>query len=286
MPRFPPSLTFHTPRDIWVVRQTRQWDWQGPAMVHWIVGGSPWHTLCHIPGPPQMLHTSDSEGWPVGCLHAGGCGGGACGFPNPYRGGHVTGRGPRAPGGVGYCPAYPWLTRGSFWPGWHCQTRGDGSYPQEWGGYCCLHQDFPDCWLSVQSHPLEDADTPMGIPRGAWLDLNSLGSAQIVTTRYNKTGKLEYHCKARGIFRMSLCVAPPYIPGQSGTNWELKDQSVSKLLLISMKNLELSEYPLRKTDQDPNKNWFRLENWTWHRTEDYQNQNLKLSWTVNSSVNS
>ena len=79
--------------------------------------------------------------------------------------------------------------------------------------------------LAVRSAPpsLKDADTPLGIPRGAWLDLTSLGSTQIVIVRNSLAGELEYYYKDRVISRMSLCLTPHYIPGQPGTNWELRE---------------------------------------------------------------
>ena len=53
-------------------------------------------------------------------------------------------------------------------------------------------------------------------------------------------GELEYHYKTRVISRMSLHLTASNFP--DWPDWELKDQQVSKLLLTSMKNLELSEY--------------------------------------------
>ena len=64
------------------------------------------------------------------------------------------------------------------------------------------------------------------------------------------TGELVYQCEARDISRMPLQLTSPNIQDQPSTIQELKDQWASKLLLTYVQNLQLSEYPLRKTDQD------------------------------------
>ena len=65
--------------------------------------------------------------------------------------------------------------------------------------------------LTIRSRlpPLEDADMPMRIPIGAWLDLTFLSSMQITILQNNITGELEYQYKARVITRMSLHLIPP-----------------------------------------------------------------------------
>ena len=144
---------------------------QGPAMVHWVGGDSPQHTLQHSPGLLQMPQTPDGEGWHVGC-----------GFPNPYGGGCVTGRAHRASERAGNIPAYPQLTEGGFWAWRNYQARGDGRcLPQMWRcRYCCPHQDLPDCWLSDQGHlPWRMQTLPSEYPEGPswtwppWLHIDS-----------------------------------------------------------------------------------------------------------------
>ena len=58
-------------------------------------------------------------------------------------------------------------------------------------------------------HHLEDADTPMGVLRGAQLDLNSLRSMQVIITWNDMIGELEYHYETRVISRVSQCLTPP-----------------------------------------------------------------------------
>ena len=79
--------------------------------------------------------------------------------------------------------------------------------------------------------PLGDAETTIGMPRGAWLDLTCLSSIQITVSQNDLTGELEYHYKARVVSRMSLHLTLPHIQDQPGINQELKDQLVNKPLL-------------------------------------------------------
>ena len=166
------------PRDIWMVRRD-----QMVGLVRALqqcakqLGGTSLYTLQCSLGPPQMPWTPDGEGWSVGCLCARGCMGGACGFPNPYGGGCVIGRRPRAPRRSGNSPAYPvWV---------------EDSEPEDTvspGVMAAVPQNIQRSILppplgfaqplAFGSGPplLENVDTPVGIPRGTQTDLASLSS--------------------------------------------------------------------------------------------------------------
>ena len=96
----------------------------GPPVVCNTIRGSPQNTLhCH-PGPLQVSWASYWEGWPIRCLHDGGCRGGACDLPKLCREGHATGWLSRASGGAGNHCTYPQPTWRGFWA-WGSHQLGD-----------------------------------------------------------------------------------------------------------------------------------------------------------------
>ena len=79
--------------------------------------------------------------------------------------------------------------------------------------------------LAIESGPppLEDADLLVGVPQGAWLDLTSLGSMQMIFTQNTLMGEFEYHYKTRVISQTSLHLTLPDFPDQPNTHWELEE---------------------------------------------------------------
>ena len=79
--------------------------------------------------------------------------------------------------------------------------------------------------LAVKSWPppLEDAGSPLHIPQGAWLDLSSLGSIQVVITQNTLRGELQYHSQTRVISQTSLHIALPDYPDQLNIFQQLKE---------------------------------------------------------------
>ena len=221
------------PRDIWVVRRD-----QMVGLARALQHCAKWSGLPPAYSAVQSRTSANASNpcwrwttcWMPPCWRLWGR---SLGLPNPYRGGHVTGRGPRAPWGVGNCPAYPRLTRRGFWAWWCCQTRGYGSCPPkhaEMGtatstGIC----QTAGCQIGATSpggcrHPYGNTQRDL-----AGSDLPQLHRDHHCEEQC--TGELEYHYEARVISRMSLHITPPYIPGQPGTNQELEDQWTSKPLL-------------------------------------------------------
>ena len=69
--------------------------------------------------------------------------------------------------------------------------------------------------------PLENADMPMGMPRGACLAGFDFPQLHADNHKQNMTGKLEYHYEARVISRMSLNINPPDL-APTGNSWTNK----------------------------------------------------------------
>ena len=180
----------------------RWWHWPGPSSGvpnYW----DPPRILCTAVQDLHMCLESLVESDDLlDASHVGGCEGGACDFPNPYRGGHATGWETRASGGVGNCPTYLQPTWEGFWAQGSHQFRGDGRCAELVTNNttrinrAASHQ--------IRTTPLEDADSLDGIPQGAQLDLTSLGSMQMIMTQNTLRGELEYCYNARVISRTSL----------------------------------------------------------------------------------
>ena len=119
------------------------------------------------------------------------------------------------------------------------------------GYYHWHHQDLWSCWLVNQGCLLwMMLAHPWVYPRGAWLDLSSLMSMQVVIIHNTSTGELQYHYQTRVISQISLHLALPNYLGQSSPHWQLKELWVSKLLLNPQMSFKLSKYLLMKLSRN------------------------------------
>ena len=75
----------------------------------------------------------------------------------------------------------------------------------------------------ANQHPLEEVDSPVNIPLVAQLDLNSLGSLQVIVSHNPMTGEVQYQYQSRVISWMSLQLAPSKPLDQPDSLSQIKD---------------------------------------------------------------
>ena len=218
----------------------------GPPAVCQTIRGSHWHTLWHSAGPPQVTQASYWEGWPVGCLHVGGCGGGACDFPTPSEEAVSLGEEPE--------PQEEWATtlHTPAWPEEASEPEGAISSGVMVDAWRQLPPGFAEL-LAIQSGP----PSPWGCGFPSWY--TPVGLAGSNTSRGNADDNHPEHLDGgAGILLWDQdhfqdmpafnSTQFPRLTWHQPGNW---GPWVSIPLLNSMKNLKSGEYLL----MEPNKTW-------------------------------
>ena len=127
------------------------------------------------------------------------------------------------------------------------RTGSSGELVISWRWLQPAPPGFTRSWVDKSdTSPLEDTDSLVSIPLGAWLDISSLGSMHVIISHNPMMGEVQYQYQSRVISWMSLQMAPSKSSDQPNSNCQLEEPLANRPLLNLWMSFKLSEYPFLK----------------------------------------